>query len=67
MMPEIASLYKDPAGAIFDISAAISIMFRLFGDSRMNGVDLSGRTRPPRRWRQMQILNMMAATSINLG
>jgi hypothetical protein len=33
-------------------------MFRLSGDSRMNGVDLSGRSHPPKRWRQMQILNM---------
>ncbi len=59
MVPEIASLYQEPAGAVFDLAAAISIMFRLFGDSRMNGVDLSGRTHPPRRWRQVQILNMM--------
>jgi hypothetical protein len=59
MMPEIASLYQEPAGAVFDIAAAVSIVFRLFGDSRMNGVNLSGRTHPPRRWRQMQILNMI--------
>ncbi|MES2792854.1 MAG: hypothetical protein V4719_24795 [Planctomycetota bacterium] len=59
MRPEIAALYKEPAGAMFDVSVAVSVVFRLFQDSRMDGVDVSGVSHPPTRWRQMQILNMM--------
>lgn len=59
MMPEIAAFYQEPEGAMFDVAVAVSIMFRLFQDSRMNGVDLSGKSHPPTRWRQMQVLNMM--------
>jgi hypothetical protein len=59
MLPEIASLYRTPADGMFDVAAAVSVMFRLFQDSRMNGVYLSGESHPPTRWRQMQILNMM--------
>jgi len=59
MLPEIAGFYHGPARAMFDVAVAISIMFRLFQDGQMNGVDLSGKSHPPRRWRQMQILNMM--------
>lgn len=56
----VAAFYQDAAGAMFDVAAAVSIMFRLFQDSRMNGVDLARKRHPPMRWRQMQILNMMA-------
>ena len=59
MLPEVAEFYQDPAGAMFDVAVAVSIMFRLFGDSRMNGCNLSGKSHPPMRWRQMMILNMM--------
>jgi hypothetical protein len=67
MLPEIWAFYHPTAGAMFDVAVTVPIMFRLFQDSRMNGVDLSGKSHPPTRWRQMQILNMMGITSINSG
>lgn len=59
MVPEVSELYQDPARAMFNLAVAVCIMFRLFGDSRMSGVDLSAKRHPPVRWRQMMILNMM--------
>lgn len=50
---------RNPTDALFDVALAVCIMFRLFPDSRMNGVDLSRNSHPPVRWRQMHILNMM--------
>ena len=55
----VAGLFSDPVQAVFDIAVAVCVIFRLFQDSRMQGVDLSGRSHPPRRWRQMHILNML--------
>ncbi len=59
MPADVAGLYLEPVQAVFDIAVAACVIFRLFQDSRMQGVDLSGRSHPPRRWRQMQILNML--------
>ena len=56
---DIAGLYWDPVQAMFDVAVAVCVIFRLFQDSRLQGVDLLGRSHPPRRWRQMQILNML--------
>ncbi len=56
---DIAELYWEPIQVMFDIAVAVCVIFRLFQDSRLQGVDLSGRSHPPRRWRQMQILNML--------
>jgi hypothetical protein len=59
MLPEVAELYQVPARALYDVAVAVCIIFRLFGDSRMTGVDLTAKRHPPTRWRQMMILNMM--------
>jgi len=55
----MAGSYQDPAQAIFDMGVAVCILFRLFGDNRITGVDLSKSSHPPTRWRQMMILNAM--------
>jgi hypothetical protein len=55
----MADRYQDPAQAIFDMGVAVCILFRLFGDNRITGVDLSKSSHPPTRWRQMMILNAM--------
>ena len=60
LMPEISALYDNPAQAMFDVGVAVSITFRLFQDSKLNGVDLSKNTHPPTRSRQWLILRMMA-------
>ena len=59
-LPELlASRYALPANAIYDLATAICILFRLFGDSGITGVDLSKASHPPNRLRQMMILNTM--------
>ncbi len=57
--PGVSEFYQDPARALFDVGSALCVTFRLFGDSRMNGVDLPATSHPPMRWRQMQTLNMI--------
>lgn len=59
LAPESASLYQSAEAAMVDVATAICIVFRLFQDTRMDGVDLFGKSHPPTRWRQIQILNMM--------
>jgi hypothetical protein len=59
LSPELAEFYRDPVSAIFDTAVGMCIIFRLLGDSRMHGADLSGDDHPPNRWRQMMILNAM--------
>lgn len=59
MPPEIAAFYQEPTRAMYDVAVAVSVIFRLFQDSEMDGVDFSEIDHPPDRWRQMQILNMM--------
>ena len=55
----MSDLYQDAAQAIFDMGVAVCVLFRLKGDSRITGVDLSKECHPPDRWRQMMILNAM--------
>jgi len=60
LLPQpLATRYKDPAYAIFDLAAAICIIFRLFNDNGITGVDLSKSSHPPSRLRQRMILNTM--------
>jgi hypothetical protein len=59
-LPEpIASRYKDPGQAIFDLGTAICIIFRLFSDSEITNVDLATSSHPPNRLRQFLILRAM--------
>ena len=59
-LPEpLVSRYALPSNAIYDLATAICILFRLFGDSGITGVDLSKASHPPNRLRQMMILNAM--------
>ena len=53
--------YFDRSKAVYDAAAAISIIFRLFGDKTFSGVDLDRRQHPPMGWRQMWIMNTLGS------
>lgn len=57
LMQPMRDAYGEPAQAIFDMGVAVCILFRLFEDDRVTGVDLTTHSHPPGRFRQMMILN----------
>lgn len=56
---EWADYYSDPARAMFDFAAAISIQSRMFGDTRLALTSLAIEDHPPDSWRQLMVLNVM--------
>lgn len=55
----VRTRYSQPEQYVFDLAFSISVCFRLFEDERIVLAEQANSTHPPRRWRQMQILNMM--------
>jgi hypothetical protein len=61
LLPTLAQFaFRDPPTAMFNLAVAVSILARLFEDDGITGVDLSTRSHPPWRWRQMMTLNAIA-------
>jgi hypothetical protein len=56
---EWADYYSDPARAMFDVAAAISIQSRMFGDTRLFLTGMATEDHPPDSWRQLMVLNVM--------